>query len=296
MFKRIALFVGTNLLVVLTLSIIIRVLGLDRFITEGGVDYRALAVFCLVWGFGGAFISLAISRIVAKFAMGVKVIDPRNPGQFGDLVDMVHRLSQKAGLTTMPEVGVYQSPEINAFATGPTKSRALVAVSTGLLQRMNRSEMEGVIGHEVAHVANGDMVTMTLIQGVVNAFVMFLARAIAIAISQATRREGESSTHMNYMIVFLLEIVLGFFGMMVVAWFSRYREYRADAGGAHVAGKEKMIGALAALNRFYGVNSQMEDKPSVATLKISGKKSGFMHLFSTHPPLEERIARLQAAR
>jgi heat shock protein HtpX len=296
MFKRIALFVGTNLLVVLTISIIIRVLGLDRFITEGGVDYRALAVFCLIWGFGGAFISLAISRIVAKFAMGVQVIDPRNPGQFGDLVDMVHRLSQMAGLTTMPEVGVYQSPEINAFATGPTKSRALVAVSTGLLQRMNRSEMEGVIGHEVAHVANGDMVTMTLIQGVVNAFVMFLARAIAIAISQATRREGEGSTHMNYMVVFLLEIVLGFFGMMVVAWFSRYREYRADAGGAHVAGKEKMIGALAALNRFYGVNSQMEDKPSIATLKISGKKSGFMHLFSTHPPLEERIARLQAAR
>lgn len=296
MFKRIALFIGTNLLVVLTLSIIIRVLGLDRFITEGGVDYRALAVFCLIWGFGGAFISLAISRIVAKFAMGVKVIDPRNPGQFGDLVDMVHRLSQKAGLTTMPEVGIYQSPEINAFATGPTRSRALVAVSTGLLQRMNRSEMEGVIGHEVAHVANGDMVTMTLIQGVVNAFVMFLARAIAIAISQAGRRDGESSTHMNYMIVFLLEIVLGFFGMMVVAWFSRYREFRADAGGARVAGKEKMIGALAALNRFYGVNSQMEDKPSVATLKISGKKSGFMHLFSTHPPLEERIARLQAAR
>jgi heat shock protein HtpX len=296
MFKRIALFVGTNLLVVLTLSIIIRVLGLDRFITEGGVDYRALAAFCLVWGFGGAFISLAISRIVAKFAMGVKVIDPRNPGQFGDLVDMVHRLSQKAGLTTMPEVGIYQSPEINAFATGPTRSRALVAVSTGLLQRMNRSEMEGVIGHEVAHVANGDMVTMTLIQGVVNAFVMFLARAIAIAISQANRREGEGSTHMNYMIVFLLEIVLGFFGMMVVAWFSRYREYRADAGGARVAGKEKMIGALASLNRFYGVNSQMEDKPSIATLKISGKKSGFMHLFSTHPPLEERIARLQAAR
>lgn len=297
MFKRIALFIATNLLVVLTISIIVRLLGLDRFTTPFGVDYQKMFLLCLVWGFGGAFISLAISRIVAKFAMGVQVIDPRDPGQFGDIVDMVHRLSQKAGLTTMPEVGIYDSPEVNAFATGPTKSRALVAVSTGLLRRMDRDAVEGVIGHEVAHIANGDMVTMTLIQGVVNAFVMFLARAIAIALSQVGRKDGEEgSTHMNYLVVFLLELVLSFFGMIVVAWFSRYREYRADAGGARVAGKEKMVGALAALNRFYGVNAEVEDKPSMATLKISGKQGGFMALFSTHPPLEDRIARLQAAR
>ena len=296
MFKRIGLFIATNLLVVLTISILMQVFGVGRYLTPYGVDYKQMFIYCLLWGFGGAFISLAISRIVAKIAMGVKVIDPRNPGQFGELVEMVHRLAQKAGLTTMPEVGIYESPEVNAFATGPTRSRALVAVSSGLMRRMNSAEMEGVLGHEIAHVANGDMVTMTLVQGVVNAFVMFLARAIAIAMSQAGRKDGEGSGHMNYMVVFMLEMVLSFFGMIVIAWFSRYREYRADAGGARFAGKEKMVGALSALNRFYGINAQVQDKPSIATLKISGKQSGFMALFSTHPPLEERIARLQAAR
>jgi heat shock protein HtpX len=235
---------------------------------------------------------------MAKMTMGVQVIDPRSPGQFGDLVDMVHRLAQKAGLPAMPEVGVYESPEVNAFATGPTRSRALVAVSTGLLRRMDRDEIEGVLGHEVAHVANGDMVTMTLVQGVVNAFVMFLARAIAIVLSQAGRRDNEEgSPHMNYMLVFVLEMVFSFLGMFVVTWFSRYREYRADAGGANVAGKGKMIGALTALSRLHGINTQVEGQASVATLKIDTNKSGgLMALLSTHPPLEERIARLQAAR
>ena len=297
MFKRIGLLIATNFLILVTLSILANVLGVNRWLTARGMDWTALMAFCLLWGFGGAFISLAISRIVAKFSLGVQVIDPRSPGQFGDLVDMVHHLAQKAGLPAMPEVGIYESPEINAFATGPTRSRSLVAVSTGLLRRMNRDEMEGVLGHEVAHVANGDMVTMTLIQGVVNAFVMFLARGIAYALSQAGRRDGEeSSGHMNYLVVFALEMLFSFLGMFVVTWFSRYREYRADAGGARVAGKEKMIGALSALNHFYGVNAQVESQASVATLKISGKRNGLMALLSTHPPLEERIARLQAAR
>ena len=295
MFKRFGLLLVTNVLIMLTLSILAQVLGVNRWLTARGVDYQMLAGFCLLWGFGGAFISLGISRIMAKMAMGVQVIDPRQSGQFGDLVDTVHRLAQKAGLPAMPEVGVYDSPEINAFATGPSKSRSLVAVSTGLLRRMNRDEMEGVLGHEVAHIANGDMVTMTLIQGVVNAFVMFLARAIALVIANAGRRDEESSGHMNYLVVFMLEMVFSFLGMFVVAWFSRYREYRADAGGARVAGREKMVGALAALNRFHGVNAQVETQPSVATLKISGKTGGLMALLSTHPPLEERIARLKAA-
>jgi heat shock protein HtpX len=297
MFKRFGLLIVTNILILVTLSVLAQVLGINRWLTARGVDYQMLAAFCLLWGFGGAFISLAISRIMAKFAMGVQVIDPRQPGQFGELVDTVHRLAQKAGLPAMPEVGIYDSPEINAFATGPSKSRSLVAVSTGLLHRMNRDERDGVLGHEVAHIANGDMVTMTLIQGVVNAFVMFLARAIAIALSSAGRRDGEENGgHMNYLVVFVLEMLFSFLGMFVVAWFSRYREYRADAGGARVAGKEKMVGALAALNRFHGVNAQVETQPSVATLKISGKAGGLMALLSTHPPLEDRIARLQAAR
>jgi heat shock protein HtpX len=297
MLKRYGLLIATNVLVLLTLSILAQVLGVNRWLTERGVDYRLLAAFCLLWGFGGAFISLGISRIMAKMAMGVQVIDPRRPGEFGDLVDTVHRLAQKAGLPAMPEVGVYDSPEINAFATGPSKSRSLVAVSTGLLRRMDRDEMEGVLGHEVAHIANGDMVTMTLIQGVVNAFVMFLARAIALALASSGRRDGEGNGgHMNYFVVFMLEMAFSFLGMFVVAWFSRYREYRADAGGARVAGREKMVGALAALNRFHGVNAQVESRPSVATLKISGKTGGLMALLSTHPPLEDRIARLQATR
>ncbi|HAR43341.1 MAG TPA: protease HtpX, partial [Bdellovibrionales bacterium] len=187
-FKRISLFLLVNFLVIITISVILKLLGIQPYLTAYGIDYGNLMAFCLVWGMGGAFISLALSRIIAKFAMGVKVIAPdTHDPALQDLVQMVHQLAKSAGLPAMPEVGIYNSPEVNAFATGPTKSRALVAVSTGLLQRMHRAEVEGVLGHEIAHVANGDMVTMTLIQGVVNAFVMFLARAIAFALAQAMR-------------------------------------------------------------------------------------------------------------
>ncbi len=298
-FKRISLFLVLNILVVVTLSILTSVLGIRPYITAYGMDYEALMGFCLVWGMGGAFISLGLSRIMAKMMMGVRVIDPRqlHDPQLQWLVETVHRLSHSAGISTMPEVGIYESPEVNAFATGPTKNRALVAVSSGLLYRMNRDQVEGVLGHEVAHVANGDMVTMTLIQGVVNAFVMFLARAIAFAIAQTGRRddgEGGSFSYGSYYLVqFVLEIVFMILGSILVAFVSRWREFRADHGGARLAGRDKMISALEALRRNYELIDP-QAQPAVQSLKISSR-GGFLRLFSTHPSLEERIARLESA-
>jgi len=296
MAKRIFLFMATNILVVISLSFVLNLLGIRGYISQYGIDYGQLMAFCLVWGMGGAFISLAISRMIAKFSMGVQVVDPttRSPVE-QELVETVYRLARSAGLTTMPEVGIYRSPELNAFATGPTRNRSLVAVSTGLLERMNREELEGVLGHEIAHVANGDMVTMTLVQGVVNAFVMFLARVVAFAISQAMRRNDDEgpSPMAHYFIVMALEVVFMIFGTMVVAWFSRYREFRADQGGARLAGRDSMVRALDKLRRTYEIQDPEHDAQSVATLKISGRQSRFLRLFSTHPPLAERIERLE---
>jgi heat shock protein HtpX len=234
---------------------------------------------------------------MAKWTMRVRVIDPRNPGEFRDLVNKVHDLSQKAGLPVMPEVGIYDSADVNAFATGPSKRRSLVAVSTGLLQRMDRDQVEGVLAHEIAHVANGDMVTMTLIQGVINAFVMFFARIAAFAVTTALRRGegGQGSSHMlNFMLVMVFQIVFGLLGSVVVAWFSRLREYRADRGGALYAGREKMTSALRALQQVSGrMLHDKQEHASLDTLKISGKKpGGLAALLATHPPLELRIARL----
>lgn len=297
-FKRIGLFIAVNVLVVVTISVILNVLGVKPYITAYGLDYGALMVFCLIWGMGGAFISLALSRVMAKWMMGVRVVEPdaREP-ELRELVQMVHELSRAAHLPAMPEVGVYDSPEVNAFATGPSKSRSLVAVSTGLLQRMRREEVKGVIGHEVAHIANGDMVTMTLIQGVVNAFVMFLARVVAYALTMTRGSDGEErqGPAMSYYLVqFALEIVFMVLGSIVVAWFSRYREYRADAGGARLAGRESMIHALEGLRRtFDAVDPAVQ--PAVQTLKISSRPGSVMRLFATHPPLEERIERLKSA-
>jgi heat shock protein HtpX len=301
MFKRIGLFLLTNLLVVVTISILLRVLGADRWVGQYGLDYGKLAIFCLVWGMVGSFISLLISKFMAKMAMGVQIIDPQHPGQFAELVDMVHRLSQKAGLPSMPEVGVYESNDINAFATGPSRSNSLVAVSTGLMRQMDRDEVEGVIGHEVAHIANGDMVTMTLIQGVVNAFVMFFARVLAWGVAQAIRGkrdDGEaSSPWLTFALTMVFEILFGFLGMIVIAWFSRQREFRADAGSAVYGGKGRMIAALQALQRVHGAPVEAtEGDAKFASFKISGKTGGLMALLSTHPPLEERIVRLQGAR
>ena len=297
MVKRIFLFMAVNVLVVLTISVLLSVLGIQPYLRANGIDYGSLAAFCLVWGMGGAFISLALSKVMAKWSMGVQIIDPNTTDPtLRALVRAVDRLAQSAGIP-MPEVGIYESPEVNAFATGPTKRSSLVAVSTGLLQRMDQPEVEGVLSHEIAHVANGDMVTMTLIQGVVNAFVMFLARVIAFAAAQFMSRDRDENEGFSYGIYFLVqfvcEIVFMVLGTIVVAWFSRWREFRADAGGAQIGGRERMIGALEALQRTVEIRDPRPQE-AVATLKISNP-NGIMRFFMTHPPLEERIARLRSA-
>jgi heat shock protein HtpX len=298
--KRIFLFVTLNIAVMFTISIILRVLGIGPYLTPYGINYYNLMGFCLVWGMGGAFISLALSRVMAKWMMGVHVIDPqtRDP-DLQQLLHTVYQLARGAGLPAMPEVGIYDSPEVNAFATGPTRSRALVAVSSGLLSRMRSDEIEGVLGHEISHVANGDMVTMTLLQGVVNAFAMFLSRIIAFAISQAMRGDREDDrdrvgapSMFGWLIQMVLEMVFLLLGSIVVAAFSRYREYRADAGGARLAGRDSMIRALERLRQTYDyIDPQAQ--PAAQTLKISSRPQGLMALFSSHPPLEERIERLR---
>ncbi len=296
--KRIFLFLLTNILVITVISFILWIFNIQPYLQQNGLDYKSLAIFCFIWGMGGALISLALSRIMAKWTMGVQVIDPRttNPDE-QDLLKIVYSLSQKVGLPEMPEVGIYNSPELNAFATGPTKRRALVAVSSGLLQRMNRDEIEAVLGHEVSHIANGDMVTMTLLQGVVNAFVMFLARILAFALSQVfargrDEREGGVSPLIFQLMVFVFQIVFMILGAMVIAAFCRHREFRADAGGAQLTGTPKMIAALQALKRAVEVQDQSSHQPAFQTMKISNP-GGIMKLFASHPPLDERIARLQ---
>lgn len=290
--RRIFFFFLVNILVMVTITTVMSVLGVGNYLNAQGINYEMLAVFCLIWGFGGAFISLAISRIMAKWMMGVKIVDPQTTDpELKWLVGQVHELARAAQITKMPQVGIYEGEDANAFATGPTRNRALVAVSTGLLRGMTREQVRGVLGHEVAHIANGDMVTMTLVQGVVNAFVMFFARVAAFALSQNV--EEERRAMVRFAATFVLEIVFSFLGMFVVAYVSRKREFRADAGGAKLAGRMNMIGGLQALQAMYYPHA--EESPSIATLKISPAKraGGFMALLSTHPPIEERIRRLQ---
>lgn len=296
MAKRIFLLIFTNLLVIVTLqlvaALVFSLLGGGSFL--GSPAFTQLVLWATVWGFGGAFISLAMSRIMAKWMMGVKVIDPQRAfGSEAELVEMVHNLAQKAGLRVMPEVGIYDSPEINAFATGPTRNRSLVAVSSGLLQQMNRGQIEGVLGHEIAHVTNGDMVTMTLIQGVVNSFVLLFSRLVASVLAQQV--EERNRYWVEFAAYFVLQIVFGILGSIVVNWFSQVREFRADAGGARLAGKTNMIAALQQLARVHSMQIGQEDaQPALATLKISSTGGGLMSkLFSSHPPLEERIRRLE---
>lgn len=287
--KRIVLFLLTNLAVVITLSIVMSLLGVGRYVGPAGLDIRSLAVFCLIWGMGGAFISLQMSRFIAKQATGARTVDGRTGVEELDWVyNTVARLTQQASLP-MPEVAVYESPEVNAFATGPSKSRSLVAVSTGLLRSMRREEVEGVIGHEIAHIGNGDMVTMTLLQGVINAFVMFFARIIAFALASRgdSRDRGGAA---SWMVIVMLEIVLGILGSLITAWFSRQREFRADRGGALLAGRDRM---LAALRRLAAARELVDTQhQGLATLKINGAR-GWMVFFSTHPPIEARIAALE---
>ena len=286
-----------NILVMLTITIILGLLRVGNYFPAGHL--AGLAVFCLVWGFTGALISLALSRLMAKWLMGVKVIPPDvNDPELRGLVEAVHGMARAASLPKLPEVGIYESPEVNAFATGPTKSRALVAVSTGLLQRMGSAEVEGVLGHEVTHIANGDMVTMTLIQGVINSLVLFLSRVLAFAVSQALRSRDDrgGGGALQWVLVMVFQVVFSLLGMLVLCSFSRWREFRADAGGARLAGRGNMINALRALQRLHEPEiaaAEAKEHPAFQALKISGPRGGFLALFATHPPLEERIARLE---
>jgi heat shock protein HtpX len=267
-----------------TVSVIVNVLGLGHYITPYGINWVSLAAFCGIWGMTGAFISLALSRFIAKKAMGVQVIDSNLSHP---LVMMVDLLRQRAGLP-MPEVGIYDSPEMNAFATGPTKKRSLIAVSSGLLNKMNKDEIEGVLAHEISHIANGDMITMTLIAGVVNSFAMFLSRVISYFVSLSVKED--IAYIVRFALTIALDILFSILGSIIVAFFSRSREFKADMGAATIAGKDKMIAALENLQR----NFEPIDRraASLDTLKISGK-SGFLALFSTHPALEKRIEMLR---
>jgi heat shock protein HtpX len=299
MIKRILLFVITNILVVATLSTLTSFLKLHGYLNQYGLDYQALAIFCLIWGMGGSVISLCISRWIAKMAMGVQIINPDTAiGNEKTLLDTVHSLARKAELNTMPQVGIYKSDELNAFATGPTKNRALVAISTGLLQRMKPDEIEGVLGHEISHIANGDMVTMMLLQGTVNAFAMFLSRIIAYTISMALQRGNSEQGNSRYfpgmayyLLTMVFDILFTLLGSIVVAAFSRHREYRADKGGAKLAGRQKMISALERL-RLATTFPEEGRAPSLSSLKISRSRQGFLALLASHPDLTLRIKAL----
>jgi heat shock protein HtpX len=295
MARRVFFFLLLNLAVIVTISIILRLLNVQPYLTRSGLDMRTLLTFCLIWGMLGSFISLALSRLMAKWMMGVEVIDPDTTQPVErQLLTTVRQLVKRAGLPKMPEVGIYESDEVNAFATGPTRSRALVAVSSGLLRRMDWAEIEGVLGHEISHISNGDMVTMALLQGVVNAFVMFFARVVAYAIMSLGRRENASRSPLLYsLLVIAFEVVFMILGAIVVATYSRAREYRADEGGARYAGKAAMVQALSRLQEVVSIQDPRAQHASFQALKISNPQ-GIMRLFSTHPPLADRIARLES--
>ena len=288
--KRIALFLATNLAIVFVLSITMRLLGIEPYLNANGLDLGNLLIFAAFMGFGGAFLSLAMSKWMAKRSVGAQVItDPRTPEELW-LVQTVARQAQAAGIK-MPEVAIYDSPDVNAFATGMTKNSSLVAVSTGLLRNMTREEAEAVLGHEVSHAANGDMVTMTLIQGVVNTFVMFLSRVIGYTVDKVVFKTENGQGPAFFVTMIVAELILGVLASIIVMWFSRQREFRADNGGASLAGRRNMIAALQRLNSLHA--GPLPEKMAAFGI-AGGGASGLKRLFMTHPPLEERIAALQA--
>ncbi len=304
-FKRISFFILVNIAIMTMLTIIINLFGLEPYANQHGLNYQSLMIFCLIWGMGGSFISLFISKWMAKTMYRIKPLTAQDP-QYGWIVQTVHRMAKDSGITKMPDVGVYDSQDINAFATGPSKNNSLVAVSSGLVTRMNRDAVEGVLGHEVAHIANGDMVTMTLLQGVMNAFVMFFARIAAHLIDNLLKdSEGRGGLGFfgHFAVVTVLQIIFGLLAGLVTSYFSRYREFRADAGGAALAGKNKMREALVALKNNYdrmmdqqknGGRNQPDSEDqntTIAAFKISNKSS-WLELLSTHPSLDKRIAAL----
>ena len=295
--KRIVLFLITNLAILVLLSIVVRVLGLDALLAQQGIGANGLLVLAAVIGFGGAFVSLAMSKWMAKTAMGVRLIDRPESDDEAWLVGTVASHARRAGIG-MPEVGIFDSPEMNAFATGARRDASLVAVSSGLLEGMSRSQAEAVLGHEITHVANGDMVTLALIQGVVNTFVIFLARAIGTVVDSALsggrngqRRAGPGPFY--FVIVIVLQIALGILANIVVMWFSRQREFRADGGGARLAGTDNMISALERLRAAHGAALP----GALAAFGISGASGeSLRRIFMSHPPIEDRIAALRAHR
>lgn len=289
MVKRVLLFLMVNILVITSISIMINVFNIQPYLSAQGLNYGALMIFCLIWGMVGSMISLFTSKWIAKRAFGVRTlqVSSSNPVDRAILM-MVQRASKKAGLSKMPEVGMYDSPEINAFATGATKNSSLVAISTGLIDNMNEDQVEAVIGHEIGHIANGDMVTMALLQGILNSFVMFLSRAIAyIGVLNSGGRTR--SFFLYYLIQMAVEIVLMFLGSIVISYFSRKREYRADAYAAKIVGREKMISALQVLQQRF---EPIDNHPAYRTMQISAKDS-WMSIFATHPKISNRIKALQ---
>ncbi len=292
--KRVMLFLGTNLAIVVLLGVVVNVLGVNRYLTESGLDLPTLLMFTAVFGMGGSFISLAMSKWIALRSTRAQVIETPRDGAERWLLETVRRQAQQAGIG-MPDVAIYESDDVNAFATGAKRNSALVAVSTGLLRAMNQDEAEAVLAHEISHVANGDMVTLALIQGVVNTFVMFFARIIGFAVDRALSggRERRGVGIGFYVATMVAELVLGFLASMIVMWFSRQREFRADAGSASLAGSQKMI---AALRRLAEIHQPGKLPTEMAAFGIHGSLgSGIKRLFLSHPPLEERIAALQRA-
>ncbi len=293
--KRVFLLIVTNLAVILILSIVLRLLGVDRILDESGVgiDMYSLLVFAAVFGFGGSFVSLAMSKWTAKRLTGARVIETPGTDTEAWLLNTVKRQATAAGIG-MPEVAVYDSPDVNAFATGMRRNSALVAVSTGLLRSMTRGEVEGVLGHEISHVANGDMVTLTLIQGIVNTFVIFFSRILGHFVDRVVFKTERGHGPAFIIVTILAQVIFGVLASIIVMWFSRQREFRADAGSASIEGREKMI---AALRRLQKTVDQPHLPDEVAAFGISGTpKSGLRRLFMTHPPLEERIAALERGR
>jgi heat shock protein HtpX len=286
--KRIFLFLATNLAIMLVLSFTMRVLGVEPYLNASGLNLSALLVFAGIMGMGGSLISLALSKWMAKKAVGAQVIEtPHNAAETW-LVETVHRQAREAGIG-LPEVAIYDSPDVNAFATGMNRNNALVAVSTGLLQSMTREEAEAVLGHEVTHVANGDMVTLALIQGVVNTFVMFLSRVVGYLVDRVVFKTERGNGPAFFVTMIIAELVLGILASIIVMWFSRQREFRADRGGATLAGRQNMIAALERLKQAH--TAPLPDR--MAAFGISGGEGGIMRLFMTHPPLDERIAALK---
>ena len=288
--KRIFYFLVTNLAIVLVLSITMRLLGVEPFLNANGLNLNSLLIFAAVMGFGGAFISLAISKWSAKQMSGAVTIEnPKTPDEIW-LMNIVKKQSQAVGIQ-MPEVAIFNSPVVNAFATGMSRNSSLVAVSSGLLEMMTKDEAEAVIGHEISHIANGDMVTLTLIQGVVNTFVLFFSRVIGYTVDKVVFKTRQGTGPAFFITMIISELLLGVLASIVVMWFSRQREYRADIGGGHLAGNQKMIAALQRLKTQYDSSALPK---SIAALGVSGEQGrGLKELFSTHPSLDDRIARLQ---